>query len=312
MRIPLQAHCLALANYASPLIGKFVVAGKTWQWTQWTALFFIVAAGTMALFVQESYKSAILRARARKYKVAGPPGSHRSKTELAKAFLTSTVTRPISMLFKEPIVGLTCVYSAFDFGVLYCLVIATPYIFDIQYGFSLREQGLAFIGLIVGALVGTFILVTIDYTVYQPLAARRTKIPPESRLYAAMIGSVLLPLGMFWFAFTARPSIHWVCPIFAQLLVMTGAITIYVSSNLYVMDTYGPLYGASANAANSLARYTTSAVFPLFTLQMLRGLGIQWAVFLLAMISVCLLPVPWSFYYWGPQIRAKSRFPYGD
>jgi hypothetical protein len=32
-------------------------------------------------------------------------------------------------------------------------------------------------------------------------------------------------------------------------------------------DVYGPLYGASAIAANGIIRYTLGAIFPLFTVQ---------------------------------------------
>lgn len=39
------------------------------------------------------------------------------------------------------------------------------------------------------------------------------------------------------------------------------------SAALYLLDTYGALYGASAMAANGLLRYILSAAFPLFTVQ---------------------------------------------
>jgi hypothetical protein len=36
---------------------------------------------------------------------------------------------------------------------------------------------------------------------------------------------------------------------------------------LYLAELYGPLYGASAIAANGLLRYSLAAVFPLFVVQ---------------------------------------------
>lgn len=164
--------------------------------------------------------------------------------------MTTTITRPLSMLLTEPIVLFTCAYCALTFRLIYCFVVAIPLIPNTTYGFSTRQQGLSFLGMIIGSQVGTLILVVIERIVYQPRLARNPKLQPEARIYAAMIGSVLLPIGMLWFAFTTHQSIHWICPIFSSAVAMTGASTDYVSSCLYIMDTYGPLYGASANAAD--------------------------------------------------------------
>lgn len=39
--------------------------------------------------------------------------------------------------------------------------------------------------------------------------------PPEARLPPGMVGSVVLPIGLFWFAWTNYPSIHWIVSIIA-------------------------------------------------------------------------------------------------
>lgn len=61
-----------------------------------------------------------------------------------------------------------------------------------------------------------------------------------------------------------------------------------------------------------LTKYKMSAAFPLFTLRLFQGLRMQWAVFLLAMLCLCVTQIPCALYYWGPRIRAESRFPCGD
>ena len=33
---------------------------------------------------------------------------------------------------------------------------------------------------------------------------------------------------------------------------------------MYLLDSYGPIYGASAQSANGFARYMAAAAFPLF------------------------------------------------
>ena len=228
------------------------------------------------------------------------------------------------MLLTEPIVGFICLYASFQFALLYTFVVASPRIFQTTYGFDLGTQGLTFLGFIIGVSLSPFPIVALDRYVYQhkfaqfknthenesvnPLDPVASEFPPEHRLYSSMVGSLILPTGLFWFAWTARPSIHWICPIIAQGVTIFGSLLIYVGANMYMMDTYGPLYGASATGASSLSRYTLSAAFPLFTLQMYEALGTGWATSLLGFCTVAMAPIPWVFWKWGPKLRARSGY----
>jgi MFS transporter, DHA1 family, multidrug resistance protein len=223
------------------------------------------------------------------------------------------------MLMTEPIVGFVCLYASFQFALLYTFVVASPYVFMTVYGFSLPEQGLSFLGFLMGVLLSPIPTFALDRYVYnakfvafkeatKSIGTRAIEFPPEHRLYGAMIGSGILPTGLFWFAWTARHGIHWICPIIAQAVTILGSLLVYISANLYMMDTYGPLYGASATGASSLSRYTLSAAFPLFALQMYSRLGVGWATSLLGFFTVAMFPIPWVFYHWGPALRARSRY----
>jgi hypothetical protein len=77
---------------------------------------------------------------------------------------------------------------------------------------------------------------------------------------------------------------------------------------MYLTDVYGPLNGASASSANSFLRYVAGAAFPLFTVQMFKGMGVAWAASLLGFVSIALIPIPWVFYKFGPALRARSSF----
>lgn len=224
------------------------------------------------------------------------------------------------MLLTEPIVSLLCLYMGFQFGLLYCFVVASPYVFRTIYNFNTNAQGLSFLGFIIGCLLGSAFLMLVHRLVYIPRLARfiannqdkSAQFPPEERLPAAKIGSLALPAGLFWFAWTARSGVHWICPIAAQALVMFGSVTVYVPAGMYMMDTYGALYGASANGANSLLRYSLAAAFPLFTLRMFEGLGVGWACSLLGFCTVAMAPIPWAFGRWGPGLREASSYQRGD
>jgi MFS transporter, DHA1 family, multidrug resistance protein len=72
-------------------------------------------------------------------------------------------------------------------------------------------------------------------------------------------------------------------------------------------NTYLPYRAASAVAANIIMRSAVAAGFPLFTRQLFRNLGIQWAGTLLGCIAAIMIPIPFAFHRYGPQLRARSR-----
>lgn len=123
-----------------------------------------------------------------------------------------------------------------------------------------------------------------------------------------MMGSIALPISLFWFGWTARHDIHWIVPLLAGMPFGWGLILLFVGITNYLLDTYLALNAASAMAANGLLRYTFAGVFPLFTVQMYEKLGVDWSGSLLAFISIGLLPIPWIFYKYGPALRKRSSY----
>jgi hypothetical protein len=191
-----------------------------------------------------------------------------------------TILRPVRMLATESIVVFFSLYTAFNFSVLYAFFAAFPVIFrspypEIQvYHFNTGEAGLVFIGLGLGVSIGSLIFAFMDYHTYRRKTLHRRslsdfrQLPPEERLFSAMLGGFLLPIGLFWFAWTARSDVHWISPVLATIPFGIGNMLVFCSCILYLIDAYGPLAGASAAAANGLLRYVLGAVFPLFTVQM--------------------------------------------
>jgi DHA1 family multidrug resistance protein-like MFS transporter len=65
---------------------------------------------------------------------------------------------------------------------------------------------------------------------------------------------------------------------------------------------------ASALAAGMASRALVGSAFPLFSLQMYRGLSVQGAGSLLAGIACLLAPIPFVFRAYGTKMRGRSRF----
>lgn len=207
-----------VGSLMGPLIGAFAADGKGWRWTQWTILFFAAAIHPSALYLRESYKPVVLQRKAKVLGLEGPSGPQLTVWETTKHFLTSTIIRPLHMITTEPLVFFLCLYMGFQFALMYGFVVALPYIFSTVYGFSATEQGLAFLGLIAGSLIAPFVLYCFNRWMYLPRyarlrsdpdpAIRTTSLPPEDRLLIGMYGSLVLPVGLFWFAWSARPSVR--------------------------------------------------------------------------------------------------------
>lgn len=56
--------------------------------------------------------------------------------------------------------------------------------------------------------------------------------PPEERLYAGMMGSVAIPISLFWFGWTSRASVHWIVPILSGVPFGWGLILIFVRDSM--------------------------------------------------------------------------------
>ncbi|MCJ1307670.1 hypothetical protein MMC25_001318 [Agyrium rufum] len=294
-----------------PVIGGFAAQYSGWRWTQWPLIFMTVLVYANALVSKETYKKIILAKMAKNLGIE-PPMAGPKGLAAVKILLTITLFRPIKMLFTEMIVASLAAYIGFNFAVLYGFFDAFPYVFEKLYHFNRGEVGLVWLAILVGSVLACAVVVTIDrlryFKEYQKSQkeGRGGHVVPEHRLYAAMLGSFGLPIGLFWFAWTARADVHYLSPVFAAIPFALGNLCVFASAAMYMVDTYGPLGGASAMAANGLVRYTLGAAFPLFTLQMYEKLGIAWATSLLGFITIGMLPIPWVLFRYGPAIRARS------
>jgi hypothetical protein len=76
----------------------------------------------------------------------------------------------------------------------------------------------------------------------------------------------------------------------------------YYLVNNYIIYSYQK-YAASALAVKVFIRSGGGAAFPLFITQMYGRLGLQWANWLLAFISLAMAIIPFSFYRYGGTFR---------
>lgn len=251
----------------SPVIGSFVVEHKGWRWTQWTIIFFGIFTLLTIVAGRETFHP-VLRRRVTKQKGFQMPTSAPLSSQI-RLFASTALLRPIHMLCTEPIVALICLYVACEFATLFSFFAALPFVFKGVYGFDIEDSGLLFLSIVAGCLLGALTVMLCDIFLYRQQSSKfpGQHIPPEYRLYPAMIGSICLPIGLFWFGWTSRTTISWASPVIAIMIFAWGNLCVFVSTTQYLVDTYHGLTVASAMSASSLARYGLAAAFPLFTIQ---------------------------------------------
>lgn len=296
-----------------PIVGGFVGETVGWRWVEgvmaiFTGVLWIVGA----LTIPETYAPVILRRRAKALgkktgKVYIPiMEKQQGKVTPKKAFNTA-LARPWALLFREPIVLLISIYMAIIYGTLYMLFSAFPIVYQQNRGWSQGIGGLSFLGVAVGMLIGVGYSIWDNGRYARAEEKHNGEAPPEARLPPGLIGAVALPIGMFWFAWTNYPSIHWIVSIIGTAPFGFGMVLVFLSCMNYLIDSY-TIYAASVLAANSVLRSLFGAAFPLFTTYMYQNLGIHWASSIPAFLALACLPFPFIFYKYGEKVRMKCKY----
>ena len=218
--------------------------------------------------------------------------------------IVASLYRPFHLLLTEPVIFFFSLWISFSWAVLYMTFAAIPLVFSTNHGFNLEQSYAPFAALSMGAVLSTIISV-----VQENWARRRGQLAttPEGRLYFSCVQSALMPIGLFWFGWTSFHSIPWIVPVLAIGCATMGIFSIYLAVFNYFADIYHR-YASSALAAQSFCRNLLGGVLPLVTTQMFKHLGFGGASSLLGGIGTLLTIVPWVLVFYGPNIRARSKF----
>ena len=174
-----------------------------WRWTQWLSLilgmFFTLL---YFLTVPETYGPVLLSRLAKNI-----PSESRNEAvqvtadkkqinlgDLARKY----ILKPWIMIAQELILALITLYMGFVFAFLYLCFEAFPITFEEQRGWNIGVGALPFLAVTVGVLVGVVIIIFHTKTRMQQKLQKYDE-APEERLVPMMLGSVFLPIGMFWF-----------------------------------------------------------------------------------------------------------------
>jgi multidrug resistance protein len=295
-----------------PVAGGFLADAKGWRWVFWIIA---ICSGfvtiTTFVFLRETYAPTILENRAAKLRKETGNLKLRSKltsTLPPQEVFKRALARPFSMLFKSPIILAMSTHMAVVYGYLYLLFTTFPTVFEGKYGFSTATVGLSYLGIGCGSLLGLMILGMVSDRILVSLTKKHGERKPEYRLPPMAWGSPLIPIGLFWYGWTAEKGVHWIVPIIGTGLVGVGLLATFMPVNTYMVDAF-QMYAASALAATTVLRSVVGACLPLAGPKMYDALGLGWGNSLLGFIALIFLPMPFFFERYGEKLR--KRFPVG-
>jgi MFS family permease len=193
----LYVMIIIAGTQTGPMVSAAIIADHlAWRWVFWLPAILIVGTIIIAFCLPETYHPQLQRKHNEKVK-----GTIVTRETLARLLLTS-LGRPLHMLLVEPTVFPTgFVIAVMQFVVFSYFTVYAALLKDV-YHHTPHQVGMAFSSLIIGSVVALPTLALFDRIFYQKhrVAALKngTMVPPEKRLYPAMLGFITLPVSLFW------------------------------------------------------------------------------------------------------------------
>ncbi|OCL13017.1 putative MFS multidrug transporter [Glonium stellatum] len=300
-----------------PIAGGFVTQNTTWRWTfHATSLFTVVVQCFGFFFLQETYAPKLLKRKAdRLRKETGNSALHTEYETPDKTLfnvLKTAIVRPFRLLGTQPIIQVLAVYMAYLYGIMYLVLSTFPTLWNDRYHESIGIGGLNYISLGLGFFLGTQICAPINDRIYRRLKKRNNGVgKPEFRAPLMLPGSIFVPVGIFWYGWTAQAHTHWILPNIGATIFAAGMIIEFQCIQTYIVDAY-TRYAASAIGAATVLRSLAGFGFPLFAPAMYNKLQYGWGNSVLGFVGVGLgIPAPFLLWKYGALLRAKSKFAAG-
>ncbi|KAK8127419.1 hypothetical protein PG984_008527 [Apiospora sp. TS-2023a] len=314
MALPYAMIAWVSAAYCGPALGPllsgFSVPAKGWRWSLleilWAAAPVFVA---MFLFLPETSTPNLLLRRAQRLRKLTGSSRFMSQSEIdernldRRAVLINALIKPLEITVKDPAILFVQIYTAIIYGIYYSFFEVFPLVYPVYYGMNYGQIGLLFLCIMVACLLGVVVYMSYLYFYMDPPRPR----PRETRLVPALIAAFGPTIGLFIFAWTARPDIHWIAP--------TIGITIYGATVFVVMQcifVYVPLsypqYAASLFAGNDFFRSSLAFASILFAKPLFDNLGVARGTTLLGGLSTIGIVGIWVLYFYGAKLRSLSKF----
>ncbi|KAF7945542.1 hypothetical protein EAE96_010309 [Botrytis aclada] len=302
------------------IIGGFVAYETgNWRWLMWIM---VIAPAVLVILsyilLKETYAPRLLYLKAERLRKENPTTLYVCEYQKVdtKALFARAITRPVRMLLRSPICTALSIYIALIYGILFLHLITLILLFGpissyglYTYGWTQGTAGLAYLGVGIGNIIGTFVAIVYMNRTYAFITNRHreemgTEAPPEARLLLLKFSMIILPIGLIIFAWSAQYRVHWAVPLLGAAIFSTGSILGFVCIQVYLVDIFGN-FAASALATTILLRSIVGCIFSIVGFKLYVSLGYGWGTTLLALICASMIPIPFLLDHYGPKLRAK-------
>ncbi|KAL8923684.1 MAG: hypothetical protein Q9208_004436 [Pyrenodesmia sp. 3 TL-2023] len=297
-----------------PLISGFAVPVKGWRWSLWEIVWLSGPILVLMLLCtpETSTPNILIRRAARLRKLTGDKRllaqSEISQQNLRpSAIFLDAIIKPLEITIKDPAIAFVNIYSSIVYGIYYSFFEVFPLVYGPMYGFNIGQTGVVFLCVLVACIIGiaTYTLYLYYYLVPDILAhglrAQEHRLVPA---LACVFGPVI---GLFLFAWTANPDIHWIASVVGITIYAATAFVVFQCIFVYVPLSY-PNYAASLFASNDFFRSSLACASILFARPLFLNLGVGRGVSLLGGLSVLGVVGMWALWWMGAGLRARSKF----
>ncbi|CZR66763.1 related to multidrug resistance protein [Phialocephala subalpina] len=305
------SYVAILGTVAAPIYAGFIDETIGWRWIEGIqGLANLPLLAIIAVSLRETRGGVTLHKRAKALRNTTGDERYKAGMDLEakniKEMLHNSSVKAVHMLVTEPVVFAFGLWIAFAWFVTFLFLSVIPITFQEKRGWSEGVAGLPYISLCIGVTLA-FGLNFFQIKKYKAIMkSRNRKILPESRLYGAMFGAGLLPIGLFIYSFTQYGYLPWIAPTIALAPIAMGIFFIFESTYSYTSDCYGE-NSSSAIAGQGLMRNTLGGVAPLFASQFFHNVGSQYAGLILALAGTMLTLIPFVMFKWGHKLRERSN-----
>ncbi|KAH8435421.1 putative MFS polyamine transporter [Aspergillus melleus] len=211
-----------LAPSIAPIVGAYAMTAHDgdWRWTEWVTLFIGIPIWLLVILMQETSKPMPMH-QGDNVVVTGGQVDNRLRA----------ICLPFKMLCNDWIVLSLTLHTAFGYAIIFSYFTSILYVLSSAYQFDAKKASLSLLSLVIGYFCAIIMCVHFDKR-FCPRngTGSMDHVPPEKRLYAGMVGSILMLLGEVWYALAARQGGHWAVVVAAGIPLGWGVFALFVSA----------------------------------------------------------------------------------
>jgi len=291
-------------------IGEWIALNDNMGW-RWLFILNIILGGVFSflmIFIPETLPSVVIANYGLK---TGDPEAMvvaNGRKELSvMAEIKFVTTMAIKILCTEPIIIALGLANGFAYGILFLTLDGLFPIFAFNYGLSDIATELTYLCFAVGVIIVFAYYPVQNWLFKRDMRKNGGRPRPEARFLTSLVTIWGFVVGLFWAGGTSENTTtsFW-SPVIAFTVVGIADPLAWLAMLNYITDSY-PSYAASAIAAFTLPSFVIAGTMAHAGVALFDGnLSTAWALYILGFISIALVAVIYSLYFYGRILRARS------